>query len=215
MQDAAEVVIVDDHRAFLDTLVPILQTYDIKVVGCAENGLQLFEILQNHVPDVILLDIEMPQMDGSQAVDRLKKQFPGTKTIILSQYDDSILIQDFLNRGVNGYITKNTDVRTIAKAVHDVKKRGFYRENLEHLSPRHPSPRKNGVYKATFSRREREIILLICKGMQINEIAGNLSIAEKTVEANITEIYKKAKVSTRAEFLIYAIQEGLNYLGAL
>lgn len=215
MQDSAEIVIVDDQKAFRDALSSILKIYNINVIACAENGNQLFEILNTRRPDVILLDIEMPEMDGSETLNQLRDRFPCLKTIVVSQYDEMILIQDFLNRGACAYLSKNTDVNIIAKAIHSVKKLGFYRENLIPLEEKKASYNKRTYYKIIYSKREREIIHLICKGKQVSDIAALLNLAEKTVEANMTEIYKKAKVKNRSEFLIYAIQEGLNYLGTI
>lgn len=211
MPGRAQIVIADDHLCFRDMLSHLIATYGIDVLGTAENGVQLLALLKHCRPDAIILDLEMPELNGSDTLNLLKRDYPSLRTIIVSQFDDSILIKDFLNRGVNAYVPKSRDVATIAKAVFEVVETGSYRENLV-SALKIGSIRKNGAFKLDFSRRECEIIHLICKGKQTLEIASYLAIAEKTVEANITEIYRKAKVSTRSEFLIYAIREGLNYL---
>jgi len=191
-----------------------LQDFNIKVIAEAENGLMLLKILKDLNPDVILLDIEMPKLDGSKTLDILAKEFPGTKTIILSQYDEETLIRDFFNRGARAYIPKNSKVEVICDAIKKVRDFGMYTDNVKKfIDPKELASRR-GNYKLIYSRREREIIQLLCKGKTIHDISRVLCISEKTTETHLTEIYKKARVKGRAEFLIYAIQEGLNYLGS-
>lgn len=204
MMKKTSIIIVDDQRLYRQSLGSSLSDFNIQVIGEAENGLQLFELLKMRNADVILLDVEMPEMNGSETLDSIRRVMPASKVIIVSQYNDEILMRDFMSRGANAFITKNTDIEIIADAIQKVHATGTYSpsaENVEH------------VEKAIFNKREREIILLACKGKQVKDIGQELNISPKTVETHLTDIYRKLGVRNRAEFLIYAVKEGLNYLG--
>lgn len=208
------ILIVDDQKMFRDGLERLIETQDsFSVIGHASNGFELLHILETIIPDVILLDIEMPEMDGADTLDILKKVFPEIKVIIITQYDEGELIKNLFNRGANAYVPKDTSYLVMFDAIQTVYSKGIYLDNLPQLETKSYSL-KEKPYKLKFSRREREIIHLLCSGDQVSDIAKKLCISNKTVESNLTEIYKKACVDNKGEFLIYAMKEGLNYIGA-
>lgn len=191
-----------------------LKRYDILVDAEARDGKELLDLLKKSYRwDIVLLDLEMPGMNGSETLDILKRFYPYVKVIMLTQYTEEELIKDFFNRGVRGYVTKHEDMDVIAKAIRVVHASGYYRDNLPALLAPGNTGAKKHLYKLRFTKREKEIIHLLCEGKMVKEIAQTLCIAEKTIENHLTIIYGKSKVSTRQEFMILAINEGFNYFG--
>jgi len=213
MQEDVSIIIVDDQKSYRDGLASLLMDFNITTKGYAGNGLQFFDLFKITKSDVVLIDIEMPEMDGGETLDRLRKDYPDIKAIMISGYDDETLIQDLFKRGASAYIPKDTDAEIIAHAIRVVKAKGIYKDNLAELEKKRIANAKREHYKSILPKREREIISLLCKGKKVCEMATALDIAEKTVESNLTEIYKKFGVGCRSEFLIFAMKEGLNFLG--
>ncbi len=206
------VILVDDQMLIREGLKSVLKDYKIKVIGEADNGFDLFDLLRKMEPDVVLLDINIPELNGKETLTILKHEFPHTKTIIFSEYGDEEIVKSFMNNGANAYIPKNTRVEILIEAIYGVKENGIYTGNLPELLTTEVFLRKRESFKSLYTNRERDIIALVCKGHSVKEVSSKLTIAEKTVEANMTEIYKKAKVRSRADFLIHAINEGLHFL---
>lgn len=206
------VILVDDQRLIREGLRSVLRDYKIKVIGEADNGFDLLDLLRKEQPDVVLLDINIPELNGKETLVILRHEFPHVKTIIFSEYGDEEIVKSFMNAGANAYISKNTRVEILVEAIYGVKENGIYTGNLPELLTSEVFNRKRENFKSQYTNRERDIIALVCKGLSVKEIAAKLEISEKTVESNMTEIYKKAKVRSRADFLIYAINEGLHFL---
>lgn len=215
MREVINVAIVEDQKSFITGLSSVLKNYNITINETALNGKEFFQKLEENriASEIVLLDIEMPEMDGSEVLDVIKRKYSHLKVIIITHYDDEELIRDFFNRGVNAYVPKGTDVEVMVEAIREVKKGGTYRDNLNSLFKRTQERNKKNALKMLYSNREREIIVRLCKGKPVAEIAKELHVIEKTIESHLTDIYKKSRTKNRAEFLIYAIKDGLNYLG--
>jgi two-component system response regulator DegU len=189
----------------------MLQKYDINTSNFADNGEQALAILEQYNPDVVLLDIEMPILNGSKTLNKIIKLFPKTKVIIISSYYDNELIKDNFNRGAMAYISKKEDIKIVAAAIKAVNEGKVFEDNIPELL-KTKSFKDRHYYKLLYSLREKEIIHYLCKGFSVKEISNKLFITNSAVESKLTIIYKKANVKNRHEFLAFAIKNGLQFL---
>jgi DNA-binding NarL/FixJ family response regulator len=196
---------------FADGLTSLLNHYNINTIKAAQNGEEVLIILKDVKPHVLLLDLEMPILNGSDTLDIIKQVFPDLKVIIVSSYHDEELIKDLLNRGACAFISKKESQETLAEAIFAVHFYGKYENNLLSLI-KNPAVKDGHYYKLIFTKRELEIMHLVCAGKKVNKIASELCISEKTTEGHLTQIYKKAKVATKSEFLKYALESGFQFL---
>ncbi|MGZ3932963.1 MAG: LuxR C-terminal-related transcriptional regulator, partial [Bacteroidia bacterium] len=156
--------------------------------------------------------LEMPVLNGSKTLDSIRLKFPKTKVVIISSYYDEELIKDHFNRGAMAYVSKKAGIDTVVAAIRKVHKGSVYKENIPELL-KTKAVRDRHYYKILFTKREQEIIRLVCIAKNLKSVASELCISDKTVEAHLTEIYKKVNVKNKSEFLVYALKEGLDYLG--
>jgi len=202
MSERIEIIITDDHKSFRQGLVSVLKDESIFTVGEAENGIELLQLLEetNIEPDVILLDLEMPKMDGNMTLEILNEKFPHYKVIILTSFGEGCLQNNFKSKGVRSYLKKNTDVKLIA----DTIKRTHYLADYSNI------PHK---VKSLFTDKEVQVIPLLLAGKTSRQIAEILGIAEKTVEQYRNRLYEKTGTSNGFEFSSYCTKEGLAFLG--
>lgn len=210
-----KVAMVDDQKMYIEVMKTTLALYSIHVDETALNGTDFLTLLnKNKISSkIILLDVEMPELDGGQVLDILNKEHPHLKVIIMSLYDEKEVVRNFINRGACAYVPKSGDLSILVDAISSVNKLGVYKANLKGLLEQEPRLRKSNEYKMMFSDREREIIYHLCLGRYVREIALELHVAEKTIETHLTNIYKKSETRNKSEFLIRAVKVGLNYLG--
>lgn len=190
-------LIAEDHRMFRMAIRNHLMDYNIDIVGEASNGLELLELLKSHQVDVVLMDIEMDGMDGGTALDIVIKEYPLQKVIMLSQYDDSLLMQNFISRGAVAFVNKS---ETIDKLVEVIETIMFSEHAL------------GSVHDNTFTRREMEIIPYLCEGLTNEEIAEKLNVVSKTVEAHRYRLFSKLGAKKLCDFLKTAFQKGFQFI---
>lgn len=208
-----KVLIADDHQLFREGLVNLLfSAPDIEVIAQAENGLEAIEMSKNLKPDVILLDIAMPKMNGIEAARELKKVMPNLKIITVSMHSDKQYVKGVLEAGVDGYLLKNCTYRQLTdaiKSVHAGKK--FLSEDITELvisGYLEPSDSDSDEYNS-LSDREKEIFLLFAKGKSTREIGEKLFISVKTVGTHKQHILEKLNLKTNADMLKYGLKKGL------
>ncbi|MBA3682501.1 MAG: response regulator transcription factor [Bacteroidetes bacterium] len=200
------ILFAEDHKLFRELLIKTLKENNINTIGEAENGIQLLELLKTKKPDIVLLDIEMPHMNGSEAFTRLRDQYPDLKIILLTTHTEETLINSFYEKGAKAYLTKNTDADIVIETIQLVYENKFVRKqkilktNIETSA------------EIKFSRRESEIIHLMVEGKSNKQIADKLSIGNKTVEAHKKNLFKKTKTESAVGFVSYILKKGLNYL---
>lgn len=209
METNIDVIIADDNKQYRQGLVSLLSTFNIRTVAEAANGLELIDLLKEKKPDVILLDIQMPVLDGDEALTIITKKFMNTSIIVITQYDEAELIKNYILRGAKGFVTKNSGIEVLVEAIRNVRAYGFYFDNIREVMT---GVTDRELKKAYFRTREVEIIRLMCQGKTIKEIANVLHIVPKTVEAHRKDLYTKTKTFSQSTFIIYAIRKGLNYL---
>lgn len=215
MNYAVKVAIADDHEIFRDGLVLMLsKEEEITLVGQAQDGRELVQLVERTQPDVVITDIKMPLCDGIEATKILLKKFPDLKIIGLSMFDEEKQIVEMLEAGAKGYLLKNADKSEIIDAVNDVFEGKVY--YCRHTSAKltslilkssfNPYKRQEQV---TFTDRELEIIKLICRQCTATEIGEQLFISRRTVEGYRTKILEKMNVKNAVGVLVYALKHKL------
>lgn len=200
-------VIADDHKIFRESLAFMLVNQaGVEVIGQANNGRELLEILKTQSPDIVLMDIEMPEMDGVEATRIAVKQKPGIKILVLSMHNDEEFYNSMIDLGVRGFILKESDSTEVQRAIEEVVAGRLYfsQELLVSLLRR----RKEQPF-IELSQREREVLSLIAKGLSNSEIADKLFISTRTVEKHRAELLLKTESKNSISLVVYAIKNGL------
>jgi len=194
--------IVEDQRALRESLVEWLgNAPGIRCVGAYATAEEALRGIPAQKPDVVLMDINLPGMDGIQCVARLKERLPKTQVLMLTTYDEGDLIFDSLRAGANGYLLKNMPQAELVAAVEQVHAGGapmslqIARKVINHF---HRSP-KTASELEQLTTREREILRLLAKGYLYKEIAEHLSISMSTVRTHVSSVYEKLHVQSRTE----------------
>lgn len=208
-----KVLIADDHQLFREGLVNLLfSAPDIEVISQAEDGVQAIEKAKHFKPDVILIDIAMPNMNGIDATKQLKKELPEIKVIAVSMHSDRQYVKGVLEAGADGYLLKNCTYRQLTdaiKSVHEGKK--FLSEDITELvidGYLNYSGNDDDGY-AGLSEREKEIFKLFAEGKTTREISEKLFISVKTVGTHKQHILEKLDIKTNADMIKYALKKGL------
>ena len=209
------VLVTDDHAIVRDGICALLAlTGDIEAVGEATNGREALEMVSRLSPDIVLMDIVMPLMDGLEATRRIHKEFPETKVIVLTQYEDKEYVIPVIEAGASGFISKGVAASELTSAI-----RSVYRGD-SFLSPsiaRLLVEDYREIARAGKSRdaseqltdREREILKLLAEGHSTREIAQMLVISPKTVERHKTNLMAKLDIHNRLDLFKYALRKGI------
>jgi two-component system response regulator NreC len=207
------ILICDDHTLFVEGIKAMFRNESsIEIAGEARDGRQAVELMKELKPDVLLMDISMPDMNGFDATERVRKFDPNAKVLILTMHDDEELVAKCLEAGASGYIIKDAPASQLLYAIEAVYRGERY------LSPAvlnkviggyvHNSTRPKTSYDR-LSPREREILKLLAEGLSVKDIATHLNLSVKTVEVHKYNLMKKIDVHDRAELIKYAIQKKL------
>lgn len=211
MTDPIRVLIADDHLIVREGLSLILETApDIELVGEATNGVEAVEIAQAQQPDVILMDLSMPVMDGIEAIGRLRADLPDAAIVILTTYNEDDLIMRGLRAGARAYLLKDTDRPTLLETIRAAA-RGetlLKPDILARLLDQTPASQPTSI---ELTEREIEVLRAAARGERSKEIAVRLDISERTVKAHLASIYNKLGVDSRAAAV--AAAAGLGLLG--
>lgn len=207
------VLVADDHGIVREGLRRLLDDEDdFEVSGEARDGREVLEQVEQEKPAVVVLDINMPRLGGLETLERLRANHPDVKVILLSVHGDAPFIQSAIALGADGYVLKNGRASEIVTAIRAVTKGGSYfspvvaREIVEQLrTPRDTTHEPFSV----LSTREREVLHLIAEGMSAKEVATQLNISTKTVEAHRTSLMRKLGVRKATELVRYALRHGL------
>lgn len=212
-----KVLIADDHRVVREGLSAILETKDdIEVTGEAEDGEEAVENARSLMPDVILMDVSMPGMNGVEATRIIKREFPHIGVIALTMYEEQQYIYDLVLAGATGYLLKDSDSAQIIAAIRTIS-RG---ESLIHPSVARKTlaefsllsegkERKRGFLEHDLSEREIAVLRLVADGKTNKEIANVLDISDKTAKNHVRNIYHKLHVYDRTRAAILAIRKGI------
>jgi DNA-binding NarL/FixJ family response regulator len=209
------VLVVDDHTIVRDGICSLLALVsDIQVVGEASNGKEAVQKARQTNPDVVLMDISMPVINGLEATRRIHKQFPGTRVLVLTQYDDREQIFSMIEAGARGFITKLAASSELAVGIRAVFRGDCF------LSPSVAKAFVEGFQDKTrpwdrdetheqLTDREQEVLRLVAEGLTSREIAEILDLSPKTVEGYRSSLMAKLDLHRRADLVKYAIRKGL------
>lgn len=201
-----QVLLVDDHNVVRSGLATFLRAYeDLKLVGEAKNGVQAIRFCHQMKPDVILMDLKMPEMDGVAATRAIAEDYPDIKIIAMTSFDEADLVHDVLAAGAIGYLLKNITANELAKAIRDaVSGKSTLSPEAARVLIQATRPVKQPACDLT--EREMEVLQLVVQGKSNQQIADALVITLATVKAHISSILGKLQVSSRSEAIAYAIK---------
>jgi len=204
-------LMADDHMLVLEGLKRILEA-DFELVGMTENGRELLRMAVELKPDVILVDISMPMLNGIDATRQLLKHTPNAKVIFVTMHADSDYVAEAFRAGASGYLLKRSAASELVSAIHEVMKGRYYVTPLvtrEALSPLFGGAAEHRKLSSTLTSRQREVLQLVAEGRSVKEIAAILKVSAKTVEFHKSALMDRLGIHTTAELTRYAIEHGL------
>jgi DNA-binding NarL/FixJ family response regulator len=210
-----KVAIADDHKIFRKGVILSLRPFtNIKFVQEADNGVELLEGIAAAEPDVVLMDLRMPQKDGIETTKALSRQFPHIHVIVLSMYEDEKFVAHLMENGAHGYLLKNAEPQDIRKAIIDVHEKGYYLNNFVNriLLKRAHSKQKvvpSLSSEITLSDRERDVLKFICMEFTAQEIAQKMDISARTVEAIKDRLMERFGSKNTAGLVFFAVKNNL------
>ncbi|NOT36720.1 MAG: response regulator transcription factor [Saprospiraceae bacterium] len=211
-----KVCIADDHAMFVDGIESILKMEEnIELIDRCSSGDEVIPMLEKNKPDVILLDINLPVINGIDLSKLITKEHPGTKILVLSMYNEGSFVTEILKNGAKGYILKNTDRLELVKAIETLALgENYYSKEITEILmnkilKKNPVKKSNSFMIPKISRREKEILELIVKEYTTQEIADALFISQKTVESHRGNLISKLNVRNTAGLVRASIQHKL------
>ncbi len=214
-QSTMRVAIADDHRLMLDGIKRALETApDITVVGEAMSGADMLRIIPDCQPDVVLLDLRMPNGDGLETLSRIRERHPELKVIILSMFEDQDHVDQAMRRGADGYVVKSINPLDLPSTIRQVVDGTVHLRSVTgSVDPGRSSDDSTGFEAspaaANLTNRELSILRLVAEGLSNMDIANKLFVTEQTVKFHLSNIYRKLGVSNRTEATRYAYRHGL------
>ena len=213
MSGRTKVLLADDHTIMREGLLSLLREQpDIAVVGTAENGREAVEKARRSFPDVVVIDIAMPLLNGIEAARQLRRVLPQTKVIVLTMYADNDYVLRALQAGVQGYLLKKAAAAELLEAIRAVERGGFYlsSEISRVVIERYLSSEGSSAEEAVaLSDRERQILQLVAEGHTNRQIATALGISPKTVDTHRTRLMTKLDIHDTPGLVRYAIRKGV------
>ena len=213
-----KLALVDDHNLFRRGIASILgQVADFELVLEASNGQEFIDKIPRRVPDVVLLDLQMPVLDGTATADYLREHYPLIKIIVLTMHDEDRMVLHLLEKGVSGYLLKDSDPDEVEKAIRKVMDEGVYlnefvsRAMLRKMTNKTAVVKQSALYnsKILLSEREKEVLKLICEGMSTVEISDKVFLSPRTVEGHRLRILEKTGTKNTAGMVAYAFKNDL------
>jgi len=200
-----KVLIADDHPLVRSGVRRALEEeHDIEVVGEATNGAKVLPLIGQTGPDLVVLDISMPQLDGLTCLDQIRKRYPDVKVVILSASGDPDRVQAALARGATAYVLKSVDVRDLASALRQaIEGTVFQALGVQQDSDREPAG------SARLTKRETAILKAVARGLTNQAIGREFWVSEQTVKFHLRNIFRKLEVGSRTEAARYAFEHGL------
>jgi DNA-binding NarL/FixJ family response regulator len=207
------VLLVDDHELVRQGIAAMLHgAADITVVAEARSGREALEVARRELPDVVLMDVKMPDMDGLEATRKLKEERPRTAVIMLTMHDNPSYLRDAVRAGAAGYLLKDVSKDELVDAIRQVATGGAFIESQMlrgMLSEMKPAGGQASGVGRNLTKREREILALVAEGMSNREIADRLVLSPETVKSHVAAILEKLNVSDRTQAAIFAVRNGL------
>ncbi len=210
-----KIAIADDYKIFREGLkVGFSSDENLEVIFEADNGEELLKALETNTPDVILMDLKMPIMDGMEATKVIRKKYPDIKVLVVTMYDDDKFIIHLMENGANGYLLKNTEPDEIIKSVYIVYENGYYFNDVVNKALLKKLVLKNNL-KPSFNQnvelteRELEVLKLICEEKTAAEIAKDIFLSPRSVEGIRQRLIEKVGVRNTAGLVMFAVKNNM------
>jgi DNA-binding NarL/FixJ family response regulator len=216
-QELIKFAIADDHKIFRDGIkMSLAAREDLKLIWEAEDGKEMMHKIATKKPDVLLMDIRMPEIDGINALQILRKEYGSVKIIVLTMYDDEQMVNKMMEMGANAYLTKTTEPEEIYEAITTCMNEDFYFNDLVNKAilgklQLKKNQRQNNIKEIpiTFSEKEIRIIQLLAEDMSTDDISKVIFLSPRTIESIRQGLKTKADVKTIAGLVMYAVRNGL------
>ncbi len=210
-----KIAIADDYKIYRDGLkVGLLADEQLDVILEADNGEELMEALESQQPDVILMDLKMPVMDGMEATKLVRKKYPAIKVLVVTMYEDDKFIIHMMENGANGYLLKNAEPDEIKRSIYSVYENGYYFNDLVNKALLKKLVLKNNL-KPSFNQnielteRELQVLKLICEEKTAAEIGKEIFLSPRSVEGIRQRLIDKVGVRNTAGLVMFAIKNGI------
>lgn len=210
-----KIAIADDYKIYRDGLrVGLSADENMEIIGEADNGEDLMKLLQSISPDVILMDLKMPLMDGLEATKLIRKQYPSIKVLVITMYEDDKFIIHLMENGANGYLLKNTEPDEIRKSIYAVHENGYYFNDVVNKALLKKLVLKNNL-KPSFNQnidlteREQEVLKMICEEKTAAEIAKEIFLSPRSVEGIRQRLIEKIGVRNTAGLVMFAVKNSI------
>jgi DNA-binding NarL/FixJ family response regulator len=210
-----KIAIADDYKIYRDGLkVGLSADENLEVVAEADNGEDLLREIETHSPDVVLMDLKMPIMDGVEATKAVRKKYPSIKVLVVTMYEDDKFIIHLMENGANGYLLKNAEPEEIRKSIYAVHENGYYFNDLVNKALLKKLVLKNNL-KPSFnqnvdlSERELQVLKLICEEKTAAEIGKEIFLSPRSVEGIRQRLIEKIGVRNTAGIVMFAVKNGL------
>ena len=202
---STQIIFTDNVERYRKSVLEDLKGFNITCIAEASNGLELLRLLKDKRPDVVLLDLQMPVMNGSEALNKIAEEFPYTNVIILSMYYEALLVEDFIRRGAKGYIAKDEllDIRILSEAIETVKNGGIF------IYPKSATIDEKVI---KYTQKQKEITPFMCQGFTNEQIAVEMNVSVRAVEKLRSKMYAKIEGEKAIDFYRYAFSKGLQFL---
>ncbi|MBS0646338.1 MAG: response regulator transcription factor [Verrucomicrobia bacterium] len=207
-----KVGLVDDHQLILKSLSLMLESFgEYEVTVEALNGIDLKQKMQlkNHIPDIMLIDVNMPLMNGIETAKWLSENYPSIKLVALSMNDTDQTIIQMFRAGCNAYILKETRPAELEKALKEIREKGYYNADIGNLSFKRLLQSRDEIETLKISAREKEFLTHACSEMTYKEIASKMCLSERTVDGYRESLFEKFHVQSRVGLCLEALRKGL------
>jgi DNA-binding NarL/FixJ family response regulator len=210
METKTKVFIVEDHAIFREGLKRVISEMDgVELIGEAENGAVFLDMLKKVSPDVVLMDIQMPVMDGIEATERALKHDPSLKILVISMFGEEEYVYSMVEKGVAGFILKTSGILDLERAIKKVSDgQQYYSEEIMGMLVK-KFRSIDTVEKITFTDKEKEVLRMLCKGFSNNDIADKLFMSVRTVEGYRNKLLQKTGSVNVINLVIYALKNKL------
>ncbi len=213
MSEKIKLALADDHNLFRKGVEELIEDFDnMEVLYSVSNGRELLSKMEGsaRLPDVCLLDINMPEMNGFETAKQIKERWPDVKILAVSVYDSEFNILGMLRAGAGGYILKDSQPHVLRTAIESLHKNGFYHSELVTGKILHQLiSRPNEVTSAALSENEIQFLKLCCSEMTYKEIADVMEISHRTIDGYRDQLFQKLDIKSRTGLVMYALKTGI------
>jgi DNA-binding NarL/FixJ family response regulator len=209
------IAIADDYKIYRDGLKLCLSSDpNLKIIMEADNGEELMEALKTEQPEIIIMDLNMPLLDGMEATKQIRKKYEGIKILVITMYDNDKFIINLMENGAHGYLLKNAEPKEIIKAIYALHENGYYFNDLVNKALLKKLVMKNNLkpsfnHNIELTEREQEVLKMICEEKTATEIGKEIFIIPRSVEGIRTRLIEKIGVRNTAGLVMFAVKNGL------